>query len=127
MNRDGDDWSYANVTKTLKITSCEIIASAQATIFKARTESMHAHLTFKTGIQHIIPPASKVNVDDDESFSGDLLIPWSTVVLKMKKAKKQEKLTGYGYLDHGRSNTLLPKVARSWFRFRGFVPSFWKR
>jgi hypothetical protein len=122
VNRDGDDWSYAHVTQTLKIASCEIIASKTATLFKANTESMSAHLLFKRTIKKIKPPHATVKVKSDESFTADLLIPWSEVIFKIKtkQSKTQKKMKGHGYLDHGRSNTLLPKVAKSWFRFRGF-------
>ena len=122
VDRDGDDWTYQKSNNTLKVSTCTIQGGATKTVFKAKADGVKAHLTLHAKRHVVKPPSSSVRIEDDQIFTSEVLTPWADATLDIRgKGLKSLKLKGKGYLDHGRSNTLMPKVAKGWFKFRGIV------
>lgn len=53
-------------------------------------------------------------------YVSDLIVPWARASVRVSSGGQSQMLSGHAHLDHSRSNTLLPEVARCWMRFRGF-------
>ena len=119
IDRDGDEWRYTSKDQTLKISGCTVHEQKRQTRFIAHTKTLRATITFKAPIKPKAPPHAVVRVDEDSAFTSEILIPWADVDISVTSPQGRQRLQGRGYLDHGRSNTLMPKVAQGWYRFRG--------
>ena len=89
-------------------------------VFYAKTNEANAKVTFEASPKSVRSPDHKIIPKKGEYYEGDLLIPWSNISATYTVGGVSKNGAGKAQLDHSRSNTLLPKVATGWYRFRGF-------
>ena len=116
---DREQWSYQAVGNRLTVGKCVLDSTGKQTRFVAHTENARVELVFARKPDLIRPPGGVVQVDDEEFYAGDIVVPWAVVRGKITMNKVTTTSEGMGYMDHTRSNTRLPKIASRWLRFRG--------
>ena len=119
-NYDKKKWSFSN--NKLSVGPCSLEEKSGETVFIAQSKDAYVELSMNAKIQP--PSLSDARIRAGKGFyEHDLLIPHAQaqVSYQYNGIKKQGK--GWAQLDHTRSNLVLPKVAKGWFRFRGFRSS----
>ncbi|MEE2789360.1 MAG: hypothetical protein VX589_18625 [Myxococcota bacterium] len=117
---DKDEWQYVSNGNVLKVGECALASKNGQTTFSVKTEKLTIDLLVEASAKAVKPPHHRVTVGDDEFYTSEVLIPWAKVTASVKTPAGKIVSTGQAYLDHTRSNTRLPKVAKKWLRFRGF-------
>ena len=89
--------------------------------FKVQTKKLQADLTLhRTAKPSALPRYPKKKGND--FFHVDILVPWAKVTGSVASPVQTKAVKGYGYIDHSRSNCLVPNIANRWVRFRGLDP-----
>jgi len=118
-NADRDEWSYDSAKDTLTVGPCHLGASAGGLRFSAKLSEISATLDIQSRAQSVQPPDHRIVVGGD-FHESDIVVSRADVKATVKAGGKTLVQNGAVHLDHSRSNTLLPKVAGCWMRFRGF-------
>ena len=118
---DRDEWSYDSKTKALKVGDCVLQERAKSLTFKVQTQKYKADLTLNRTAQPS-PPAALPEKEGNDFFHVDILVPWAKVTGSVASPVYTKAVKGYGYIDHSRSNCLVPNIANRWIRFRGLDP-----
>ena len=114
------DWSYDPATDRLTVGPCSLGAEAGGLRFRAALPALTVDMTIQSAAGSARPPDHRVPVGD-AFHESDLVVPWAQVAATLQvEGGEAVTQTGAVHLDHSRSNTLLPKVAGCWMRFRGF-------
>jgi len=118
-NVDRNDWSYNATQDRLTVGPCELSASSGGTRFSANLSDLSVTLTMQSKARSVRPPGHRIAVGDD-FHESDIVVARADATVTLKAGAKTLKQNGAAHLDHSRSNTLLPKAASCWMRFRGF-------
>jgi len=114
------DWSYDAGADRLTVGPCHLGAAEGGLRFFAALEGLSVDMTLAgASPQQVRPPDGRVPVGD-AFHESDLVVPWAQATATLSAGGDPVTLSGAAHLDHSRSNTLLPKVAACWMRFRGF-------
>lgn len=116
-NYSKKEWSAT--VNSLRVGPCSLEKKSGSTKFYVKTDKGSATLQIQSTFD--VPKLSDSNIKSGKGFyEHDLLIPWGKVQVEYQIGGKVSSSAGFAQLDHTRSNMMLPKVAKSWFRFRGF-------
>lgn len=116
---NADEWSFDPASDTLAVGACSLSASQGGIRFTAKLEGLEMTLQSRQARRPTTPPDNKISVGS-KFYEADLIVPRADATLTVRAQGRQHTSTGAMHLDHSRSNTLLPKVADCWMRFRGF-------
>ena len=119
---DADAWSFDAASNTLTVGTCTLGTRQGGLAFTARLDGLELTLQTNTAPRSTTPPDHKVSVGN-KFYEADLLVPRSEATVTVSAGGRTHTGSGALHLDHSRSNTLLPKVADCWMRFRGFSGS----
>lgn len=113
-----DEWTYDSKNKSLTVGACVLQERAGALTFKVKTDNFKANLTLhRKAKPSPLPRYPKKK--GDEFFHVDILVPWAKVTGSVSSPIYTKAVQGHGYIDHSRSNCLVPNIASRWIRFRG--------
>ncbi len=118
---DRDEWSYDGKAKALKVGDCVLQERPESLTFKVQTKTYKADLTLHRAAQPSPLPRYPKKKGND-FFHVDILVPWAKVTGSVASPVYTKAVKGYGYIDHSRSNCLVPNIANRWIRFRGLDP-----
>ena len=112
------DWKAS--ASILKVGKCHLKDKNGNTEMYVQTDDGHVRLDISAGIKKKTLPDGVITVGSNDFYEQDLLIP--NAVAKVEYSVKGQKGNAVGFvqLDHTRSNTILPKIAKGWYRYRGF-------
>ena len=116
-NYDKSKWAFKG--KTLQVGPCSLEERSGQTYFVAQSDKAYVELSLKAKIQPPRLPDARIT-SGKGFYEHDLLIPHAQAVVSYSYNGIKKTGKGWAQLDHTRSNLLLPKVAKGWFRFRGF-------
>ena len=108
--------------KSVSVDSCALRTEGATTSFVAKAENISASLTINAKMTDVpFPERSIKKADFNGFYDQDIWYTSAPVSASYTTPEGTKKTsTGFAYLDHGRSNMLLPNVAQQWVRFRGF-------
>ena len=104
--------------KKVTVDSCTLQTEGATVSFIAKAENISANLKINSALTDLRFPESKI--EKNGFYEQDIWITSATTSATYTTPEGTKNTTGYVYLDHGRSNLLLPNVAKQWVRFRGF-------
>ena len=117
---DRSKWSYDKSSNTLRVGDCSLTTSARKTIFKAAVQDTTVTLEIDEPARAAVPPGHTIRKEDGH-YRVAILMPWAKAQARIEMAGySNRRLDGFAYMDHARSTLLLPDIAQSWYRFRGF-------
>jgi hypothetical protein len=99
---------------------CRIRSKEKSTIFHAETKEGYVTLRMDAPIELRRFADAKVYPKKSDFYEQDLLILTAKVEAEIVMSSFKKTVKGFAQLDHTRSNTFLPQVAKGWYRFRGF-------
>ena len=107
--------------KGVTVDTCSLRTEGATTSFVASADNIAAHLTINASMTDLRFPEQDIKKDDFDGFyHQDIWYTSAPISATYTTPKGKNTSTGYVYLDHGRSNMILPNVAQKWIRFRGF-------
>ncbi len=116
---DADAWSFNAANNTLTVGTCTLGTQGGGLSFAAQLDGLDMTLQTRQAPRPVPPPDHKVTLGN-KFYEADLLVPRADATLTVSVGGRTHTGSGALHLDHSRSNTLLPKVADCWMRFRGF-------
>ena len=118
-NASKSEWAYDGSKRTLTVGPCHLGAFGDGLRFVANLDGLSITLQMKGKARTIRPPDNRINVGDG-FYESDIVVARADAKATIRAGGKTLIKSGAVHLDHSRSNTLLPKVASCWMRFRGF-------
>lgn len=122
LNRseNAGSWSYDPGSDTLTVGTCTLGASQGGLRFAATVDDLTITLQTKQPRQPTKPPGHRVDVKSN-FYEADIVVPRADATIEVSAPGSTHSGAGVVHIDHSRSNTLLPRVADCWMRFRGFT------
>ncbi len=115
-----NEWAYEETSNTLRVKDCSLTTNSQKTIFQAVIRDASVTLDIDAPAKRVVPPGHTIRTEDGQ-YRISMLMPWAKVRARIQMPGfTNRRMDGFVYLDHARSTLLLPDVADSWYRFRGF-------
>ncbi|MEE2752166.1 MAG: hypothetical protein VX519_12110 [Myxococcota bacterium] len=118
-NVDRNEWSYDTNKNALNVGPCDLASSSGGTRFSANLSDLSVTLQMQSKAHSVKPPGHRIAVGSD-FHESDIVVARADATVTLRAGGKTLKQSGAAHLDHSRSNTLLPKAASCWMRFRGF-------
>jgi hypothetical protein len=119
INVGSKEWT-ANA-KNVSVETCSLRTEGATTSFIASAENISASLTITSKMTDLQFPEQDIKKADFNGFyHQDIWFTSAPVSATYTTPEGKKTSSGFAYLDHGRSNMLLPNVAKQWVRFRGF-------
>ena len=112
------EWSAQD--KLLSVGTCALQQHASTTVMSAEVDNVKAQITFSATLAPKKLPDARIEPKKNEFYEQDILIMSAPVQATWSIGGASHSSAGFAQLDHTRSNTILPQVAKGWYRFRGF-------
>ena len=107
--------------KGVTVDTCTLRTEGSTTSFFASADNLSVDLKINAPMTDLRFPEQDIKKDDFDGFyHQDVWHTSSPISATYTTPQGKGTSTGYVYLDHGRSNLILPNVAQKWIRFRGF-------
>ncbi|MBM76278.1 MAG: hypothetical protein CMK59_12815 [Proteobacteria bacterium] len=116
LQLDSGEWE--GKPNRLQIGDCFLSVENQKTHFHVAAQGVFADLVISQAPKKYNEPDGRIQ--NDGFYESEVLIAAAQVQATYKTKLGSGAQKGWAYLDHARSNTLLPQIASKWYRFRGF-------
>ena len=112
-------WAYDPAQKKLNMANCTVENQPDGVAIQGSVDELQFDLKYaKKARRHPIPDSFLSNGKD--FYEYEIYVPWSKVsgTLQLKDAPEQ-KVKGFGTIDHSRSTTMPRDIASRWIHFFG--------
>ncbi|MEC8425338.1 MAG: hypothetical protein VX000_16250, partial [Myxococcota bacterium] len=116
---DKGDWAYDSASDALTVGPCRLGTSGGGLQFVARLDGLSVTLDLDGRADSTRPPDHRI-ASGDAFHESDIVVARADARAVVKAGGRTLEQKGAAHLDHSRSTTLLPRIARCWVRFRGF-------